>query len=205
MNSIFNATSNKIPLIIVYDKETVGYATFLQQLISQKNDVEVETAKTAGEQKNYIDATIWTTKVYEDNLSKLTSNTHVIFIGSSKTAKDHGRNIHFSYEKYGMHYGWLGKRAVLYVDTKKKFKKKEYEAFFALCNEYSKKLEKTNVSFANMLSSTKNRLHFLYVFDFSVIFSTRAFMAEVKRINDQQYRCLTLVFYMEGLQKFLEE
>jgi len=205
MNSIFNATSNKIPLIIVYDKETVGYATFLQQLISQKNDVEVETAKTAGEQKNYIDATIWTTKVYEDNLSKLTSNTHVIFIGSSKTAKDHGRNIHFSYEKYGMHYGWLGKRAVLYVDTKKKFKKKEYEAFIALCNEYSKKLEKTNVSFANMLPSTKNRLRFLYAFDLTMIFSTRAFISEVKRINDQQFRCLTLAFYMDGLQKFLEE
>lgn len=206
MNNIFDTIPNKIPVIIVYDKETIEYATFLQQLISQNNNTEENNTDTASIQKVHIDATIWSTKVYEDNLPKLTSNTHIIFIGSSQVAKDHGRNVHFIYGKYGMYYGWLGKRAVLYIDSKKLFRKKEYDGFIALCNEYAKKLKKTNVNFENTLSTKERWIEVLCKStDYWTPIVYRIIASKNRIIKDQQFRCLILLFYMNGLQKFLEE
>ena len=47
-----------------------------------------------------------------------------------------------------MRYGWLGKRAVMYVDNKM-LKKDEYDMFLALCGNYQKKFEKATVNIVN--------------------------------------------------------
>ncbi len=38
------------------------------------------------------------------------------FIGQTSVAKEQSKTIPEAFNKLGMHYGWLGKRAVLYVD-----------------------------------------------------------------------------------------
>lgn len=191
---MFNQGQNKTSLIIVYDNKTEEYATFLQQLISQKN--------------GNIDASIWTLKVYEDSLPKLTSNTHVVFIGSNKVAKDHGRNISFSFNKYGMNYGWLGKRAVLYVDTKKMLKKKEYDAFFDFCTKYTENFKKANINFINNLPNAVKWIGLVCLPYYTwtiALYGLVSGSSNHKKIIDQQFRCLTMAFYMDELQKFLEE
>lgn len=201
---MFNQGQTKKSLIIVYDNKTEEYATFLQQLISQNDDSCEEVVGIKG---GTVDATIWTTKVYEENLPKLTSNTHIIFIGSGKIAKDQGRNINFSFSKYGMNYGWLGKRAVLYVDTKKMLKKKEYDEFFALSKKYSEKFKKASVNFINSLPNAVKWIGVLCLPYFTwtiALYGLVSGSSNHKKIIDQQFRCLTMAFYMDGLQKFLE-
>lgn len=201
---MFNQGQNKVSLIIVYDNETEEYATFLQQLISQNDD---SGENIVGVKDGTVDATIWMTKVYEDSLPTLTSNTHVIFIGSSKIAKEQGRNINFTFSKYGMNYGWLGKRAVLYVDKKKMMKKKEYDEFFTLCKKYSEDFKKASVNFINSLPNAVKWIgvfclpYFTWVVPLYGLISGSC---NSKKIVDQQFRCLTLAFYMDGLRKFLE-
>ncbi|MBQ6831853.1 MAG: hypothetical protein IJO28_04375 [Oscillospiraceae bacterium] len=201
---MFNQGQNKTSLIIVYDNKTEEYATFLQQLISQNDD---SGEKIVGVRDGTVDATIWTTKVYEDSLAKITSNTHIIYIGSSKIAKNQGKNISFTFSKYGMNYGWLGKRAVLYVDTKKMLKKKEYDEFFALCKKYSEKFKKASVNFINSLPNAVKWIGVLCLpyFTWTVaLYGLVSGNSNHKKIIDQQFRCLTMAFYMDGLRKFLE-
>lgn len=89
-------------LMIVCDDKDMPHANYLMQLISQTEE--------------NLSAAIYTTKVYTNNLFQLSSKQHIVFIGNSHTVKEQRQMIHDQYCEYGMHYGWLGKRAVLYVD-----------------------------------------------------------------------------------------
>lgn len=201
---MFGQENKKTSLIIVYDDKTEAYAAFLQQLISQNDD---SGEVIVGVKDSSVDATIWSTKVYEDNLSKLTSNTHVVFIGSSKIAKEQGKNITFRFSKHGMNYGWLGKRAVLYVDTKRMLKKKEYDEFFNLCKNYLEKFEKANVNLINTLPNAVKWIGVLCLPIYTVPIALYGLISGSKNHNkiiDQQFRCLTMAFYMDGIRAFLE-
>ena len=63
------------------------------------------------------------------------STQHILFIGQTSAAKEQSKTIPDMFNKLGMHYGWLGKRAVLYVDDttsdwmKLKDSKKHYNEF----------------------------------------------------------------------------
>lgn len=205
---MFNQGQPKTSLIIVYDNKTEEYATFLQQLISQNDDSDEEIV---GVKDGSVDATIWTTKVYEESLPKLTSSTHVVFIGSGKIAKDQGRNINFSFSKYGMNYGWLGKRAVLYVDTKQILKKKEYDEFLTFCENSFKKFEKATLKATDTLPHAVALIGAAFLPVALPVFGlitggivSLTALKNQKNIQDQQFRCLTMAFYMDGLKQFLE-
>jgi len=198
---MFNGAPTKKSLIIVYDEKTKEYATFLQQLISQTDDAE---ENIVGIKDGSVDASLWSVKEYESSLAKLTSNTHIVFLGSNKVAKAQGKNINFSYSKHGMNFGWLGKRAVLYVD-KKVLKKKEYDDFFEYSKAFQNNLKKAKTNFINTLPEAVKWVGvFLpYVYP-AAIYGLISGGKAHKQIMDQQFRCLTLVFYTDGLQKFLE-
>lgn len=207
---MFNQEPNKTSLIIVCDDKTKAYATFLQQLVGQNDDYG---DIIVGVKDGTVSAAIWSTKVYEDNLAELTSNSRVVFIGSSETSKEQGRNVKFTFCKYGMNYGWLGKRAVLYVDNRKHFTKKEYDKFLSFCKHSYKQFEissskTTNTKpYAAALIGAAFLPVSLPVFGFATagIVSAVALSNQKKKIRDQQFRCLIMEFYMNGLRSFLEE
>ena len=112
---MFDSKNEKKELIIVCDESLMEYANYLMALISQNNDKD-----------GTVSAAIWPPKVYKDTLPKITSNTHILFIGSFKEAKEQRKNVNSKFNEYGMHFGWLGKRAVMYVDDKM-LEKEEYD------------------------------------------------------------------------------
>ncbi len=202
---MFDSKNEKKELIIVCDESLMEYANYLMALISQNNDKD-----------GTVSAAIWPPKVYKDTLPKITSNTHILFIGSFKEAKEQRKNVNSKFNEYGMHFGWLGKRAVMYIDDKM-LKKNEYDQFLEFGKNYQKKFEKATVNIANnplgavvlgaeVISSAAI---------FSPIAAGTAGLAfgvyglisgtiAHKKIKDQQYRCLTMALYLDGLQKFLE-
>lgn len=114
-----NMFNNEIPLIIVCDEKEVKYADYLIQLISEKKENTLS-----------VSATIFTDKQYKDNLPQISSQQHILFIGSSKTLKNQKITIKDKYHHLGMHYGWLGRRCVLYCDNVTfKWYNKEYNNF----------------------------------------------------------------------------
>lgn len=194
--------NQKTELMIVCDEKLMEYANYLMALIGQNDDVE---GKTVGTKDGTVSAAIYTPKNYKDTLPKITSNTHILFIGSFKEAKEQGKNVNFSFNKYGMKYGWLGKRAVMYVEDDM-LKKDEYDKFIQFSKSYQKEFEATTVNFVNSLPNAAKWVGvFLPVVVYpAAIYGLISKSKAHKKIKDQQYRCLTMALYLDGLQKFLE-
>ena len=185
--------NQKTELMIVCDEKLMEYANYLMALIGQNDDVE---GKTVGTKDGTVSAAIYTPKNYKDTLPKITSNTHILFIGSFKEAKEQGKNVNFSFNKYGMKYGWLGKRAVMYVED---------DMFIQFSKSYQKEFEATTVNFVNSLPNAAKWVGvFLPVVYPAAIYGLISGSKAHKKIKDQQYRCLTMALYLDGLQKFLE-
>ena len=189
--------NQKTELMIVCDEKLMEYANYLMALIGQNDDVE---GKTVGTKDGTVSAAIYT----PNTLPKITSNTHILFIGSFKEAKEQGKNVNFSFNKYGMKYGWLGKRAVMYVEDDM-LKKDEYDKFIQFSKSYQKEFEATTVNFVNSLPNAAKWVGvFLPVVYPAAIYGLISGSKAHKKIKDQQYRCLTMALYLDGLQKFLE-
>lgn len=131
---MFSKKQNITLLIVCDDKKKYKvYAELLSGLISQnKKDNGDKTLE------NNISVTIQTEKVYLANESTMTSNTHVLFLGTFKEALTHQTNAHIKYKKYGMNYGWLGTRSVLFVD-KETLEDINIEELWQLSGKYYKK------------------------------------------------------------------
>ena len=195
--------SKNMSLIIVCDEKDMSYANYLIQLIGQKDDSK---ESIVGIKDDSVAAAIFTKKYYKDNLPTISSNTHIVFIGHSDVTKEQQHSIEEKFCKYGMHYGWLGKRAVLYIDdTNKKWmelkdKKEQYMAFL----DFSKLYGNTHPdALANYAKKFDKGIR-------SVMFFTKTFttigesMDAIKVVKVQQYTTLINVFYQDGLKTFLE-
>lgn len=210
---MFDSKNEKKELIIVCDESLMEYANYLMALIGQNDDKDEQIVGTKG---GTVSAAIWTPKTYKDTLPKITSNTHILFIGSFKEAKEQRKNVNSKFNKYGMHFGWLGKRAVMYVDDKM-LEKEEYDHFLQFCRNYKEEFEKATVNIANKLLgavcleagviSSAAISSPIIVGTASLAFGVCGLISGTiahKKIKAQQYRCLTMALYLDGLQKFLE-
>lgn len=176
-------------IIIVSDNARQQYANFLTQLISRKDDTE---SSIVGVKDGSVETSVWTEKHYEDNKATLPSSAIVIFIGQSPKIKKETAQIPKMFYKYGMVYGWIGSKAVLTVKDwihsglYTPFNYKEFTDY------YDERKNELN------LHSEGNELQVLNAVD--------QFMNRVKDtilMVEMQYKCLTTVFYLDGLSKFL--
>lgn len=198
---MFGNINQKKDLIIVRDEKVKEYADYLMALVSQNNDTK---EKIIGTKDGFVTASTFTPKQYKDSMAKITTNTHILFMGDFKEAMEQRRIVDLKFNKYGMHFGWLGKRAVMYVDNKL-LKKKEYNEFLDYAKNYQKEFKKASVNFINTLPTALKWIGVAmpYVYPLALYGLLSAKIAH-KKIKDQQYRCLTLVMYLEGLQQFME-
>lgn len=123
---------NEKSLMIVCDEKERDFANYLIQLTGQNRNNGI-----------LISAAIYNEKQYKDNLPKISSQQHIIFIGDSHEAKEQRRTIVDTYNKFGMHYGSLGKRGVLYVDKiTNEWIKNEYSQLLQYSKECGIELKK---------------------------------------------------------------
>ena len=188
---MFETPQKKTELVIVCDDKTMQYAKYLVQLIGRKDDSK---DTTVGTKDGTVSAAIYTEKQYKDTLAKVTSNTHILFIGKNKTTKEEAKFIDLKIDKYGLKYGWQGKRAVMFVDEG--VKKDEYDAFIEYAKEYQLEFEQENKRIGARIASCVLLPGAPYIYDK---------IKEKGQMKNLQYRCLTLAMYMDGLQSFLEE
>jgi hypothetical protein len=107
-----------------------------------------------------------------------------------------------------MQYGWLGKRAFMRVDGKK-LKKDEYKSFLEFCKKYNKEFEE--IKRGTALNATCAVSTIIMGLMGSILAIPMGIIwysfknGKMKKINEQRYICLTVMFYLDSLQKFLEE
>ena len=196
------AEKEQIPLIIVCEDKWLRIGELIKSLISQKDDID---GKIVGTKDDTVSAAIFSPEQYHDSLAEIPSDTHCLFIGDFKAANDQIINIEkkgFIFDKYGMRYGWLGKSAVINVE-KKTLSKKDYEQFLEFAKKYQTAFEKANVKLVDLLSNKKMWISVFLPVVYPV--AIHGLASDVKqKIREQQYDCLALVLYNEGLQKFME-
>ena len=100
-------------LIIVTDEKNKPYANYLMALISAKDDKEGEIVGIAD---GSVEAVVWSEKNFADNEPTLSSSAHILFMGDTKLSKNQRGGLSIKFDDFGLIYGWLGKRAVMYVD-----------------------------------------------------------------------------------------
>ena len=186
---------NELPLIIVCDDKDMVYANYLIQLIGQKDDAG---DSIVGVEDDSVSAAIYTVKNYKDNLPQIPSTQHILFIGQTSVAKEQSKTIPDAFNKLGMHYGWLGKRAVLYVDDttsdwmKLKDSKKHYTEFWQLSKDRGMTHPDALAEDAKKLSGG---------FEDKMLID---YNKTVNAVKAQQYKTLIKVFYEDGLRSFVE-
>lgn len=210
---MFERQTPKVELMIVCDDKSIQYGKYLVQLVGRNDDSE---DSTVGTKDGTVSAAIYTEKQYKDTLAKVTSNTHILFIGKNKTTKDEAKFIDLKINRFGMKYGWQGKRAVMFVDES--VKKDEYDAFVEFAHnyqlEYQKKNGDVNVPAAGVAvgagagmvaAGVAGWLIAPFVAAPVTVYGLVKSVKAKEEMKEQQYRCLTLAMYMDGLQSFLEE
>ena len=196
-------------LIIVCEEKLRQYGDFLSQLVSLQDDKD---NKIIGVKDGAVAAQVWTEKEYNANAPQISSEQYILFIGNSKMMKEKRAFMQGQFSQYGMCYGWLGKQAAVFVDHVVSIE--EYEGFVALAQgnqpEVTKLIEaKTEVKTKSDLDKYTPAKAFLLgmvnpvaaVLTQGVKHTVK--VANNKKIEAQQYSCLTLLFYLKGLSSFL--
>ncbi|MFM9318763.1 hypothetical protein [Streptococcus sp. ST16] len=218
---------NTTELIIVCDEKTVGYANYLRQLVSTNDDEE----EVVGTKDGAIEVVVWLEKDYLANRATITSNQHILFIGENQASKNEISSMNVKFDKYGMKYGWLGKRGMMLV-SEVISQPETYNEFIELCRnyktefeliEFKKSLPEQAIDAAvgamgdipNVISNVGNTL-FSFLVGSAPAIAADAVNAvaeatkwitttdDQRKITDQQFRALTLILYMDGLSEFLE-
>lgn len=133
---MFGNTKKK--LIVVCDKKTEKYANYLRQLVSQNDDSEGEVR---GVPDGAVDVAVWLDSDYLANKAQLSSSEHIIFLGNNKVTKSEMSSMIVKFDKCGMKYGWLGKRAMMIVEDTD-VTQEEYDEFIGLCQGYEVEFER---------------------------------------------------------------
>lgn len=206
-------------LIIVCEEKLRQYGDFLAQLISLEDD---KIDEVIGAKDGAVAAQVWTEKEYGANAVQISSEQYLLFIGNSKLIQDKRLHMPKKFCEYGMYYGWLGKQGVLFVDTVVSLD--EYDNFIEFAKgiqpEITKLIEKKSVLLAlpesnasdekDEVIGVKKLLTPIKAIQVAIKnapirgMNVIAKVTNNKKIEDQEYSVLTLLFYLNGLSKFLK-
>lgn len=202
-------------LIIVCDEKTSEYANYLRQLVSMKDDTSDEIV---GVKDGTVEVAVWLEKDYVANMATISSKEHILFIGENKVSKKETPSMSVKFDKFGMKYGWLGKRAMMMVSDSIK-DKETYDQFIEFCQGYEQKIEamslervckyeEKNETEKGVVALMKNKAATLAQLVVNPgVFGAVAginMLKDRKKLRDQQYRALTAILYTDGLTEFLE-
>lgn len=189
-------------LIIVCDESTIKFGNYLRQLISTNDDGE----EVVGAADGSVDAVVWDVKQYTDNAPTISTSSHILFVGSNKASRSEINTMPIKFNRFGMKYGWRGKRGVLIVD--KILSDPDLINEFELYNNQFKEANMEIVT--NTIGSEQAaRIKKIAVIGSHFLLPGSGFLVDMKLKNDsmkeRQYYTLTMSFYINGLNEFLQQ
>lgn len=211
----------KKKLIIVVDDKSNVYGELLSALVTMKDD---GADSVIGVKDGSVETVIWNEKIYADNQAQLGSNNKIVFLGRSDISKSVGANINCqnNFSAYGICYGCVSNKAVVYVDNALLSANKElYDEFYEKYCAFMKSIgtefaiaqikDKVEIKTENVHESEKERGAFAKK-AFGVFHKIDQMAAKgisvlvnTKEIADQQNRCAIFAFYANMLATFMGE
>ena len=190
-------------LIIVCGEKEKKYGNYLRQLICTNDDIDGEVV---GAEDGTVDVTVWSEEEYKSNSPTISSSVYLLFIGENKISKSEIVSMPIVFDRFGMKYGWRGKRGMLIVD--KTLTNPELINEFGL---YTQKFESIGqIDDENTLNAERNtRLKKAAVIGSHVLLPGSGFAVkkklEMDEMKNKQYYALTTTFYIEGIQDYLKQ
>lgn len=193
-------------LIIVCEEKCRSYGDYLAQLISLDDDTD---EATIGPKDGEVVAQVWTEKDYSINAAQMSSNQYVLFVGNSKMIKEKSSHMNIEFNEFGMKYGWLGKQAALRIE--KAVSSKRYDEFIEFAFQYQESIKalavkEKLVSKASLpVALATGALSWIAPI-VAVPIATLNLIGAItrnKKIEEQQYNCCIMKFYLDGLSQFL--
>lgn len=214
-------SGTKKKLIIVVDDKSNVYGELLSALVTMKDD---SSDNIIGVKDGTVETVIWNEKIYTDNQAQLGSNNKIVFLGRSDVAKSVGANINCQndFSAYGICYGYVSNKAVVYIDNTSLSANKElYDEFYEKYSTFMKSIGtefaigqikgKVEIKTENVHESEKDRGAFAKK-AFGVFHKIDQMAAKgvsvlvnTKEIADQQNRCAIFAFYTQVLATFMGE
>ena len=197
-------------LIIVCEEKCRKYGDYLAQLISLEDDTE---ENIVGTKDGEAAAQVWLEKDYSANSAQISSNQYIVFIGQDELMKNKSAHMKVEFSDFGIKYGWLGKQAFLCVDNIVSVD--EYGDFIKFAKKYQKNIEslfESEENTDNKDEDTQNNANpidnmfalFSPIVDFGApIGKWFQQMSLNDKIEEQQYSCAVMKFYLDDLSKFL--
>lgn len=197
-------------LIIVCEEKCRKYGDYLAQLISLEDDTE---ENIVGTKDGEAAAQVWLEKDYSANSAQISSNQYIVFIGQDELIKNKSAHMKIEFSDFGIKYGWLGKQAFLCVDNIVSVD--EYGDFIKFAKQYQKNIEslfESEENNDNKDKETQNNANpidnmfalFSPIVDFGAsIGKWFQQMSLNDKIEEQQYSCAVMKFYLDDLSKFL--
>ena len=202
-------------LIIVCEEKLRRYADFLAQLISLSDD---KNGEIVGVKDGAVAAQVWTEDDYIRQSVQMSSEQYILFIGNSKRIKEKRSHMVKKFSQFGMNYGWLGKQAVLFVDEIVDVN--HYDEFIAFAKGNQSDVKKlldvksdvmvvTDVAIDSNEKGIKKLMNPVKGIQAAIVnepvrgLNAVNRLANNKKIEEQEYTCLVLAFYMSGLSQFL--
>ncbi|WP_249594318.1 hypothetical protein [Peribacillus frigoritolerans] len=184
---------NKKSCIIVYGKNEDVYANLLVGLIEEFGEYECSISR---EDK------------FKQNQEQLSSLNKVIFIGNTKVSQKFIPNLRIKYSKFGMNYGWLGNKCVIYTNHIP-IKKDELNGFIDYCKKVSEDNKNISESFGSVKAKALFNLPLMLnpIVSLLGIAALSFFQGQKKRkaITEQQYNVVVRNFFINGLEDFMED
>lgn len=189
--------TNQTNLVIVYTAEAREHAEYLRNLIGLTETVKAVTCKD---------------KEFDEKNN--TSAQKVIYIGDCKSAVSTKKHAKWKFNEYGLRCGWLGNKAMLYIETPLK-KRKDYEKFYEYGKSVAIRMEEqfknvkedsTGQKIGKVLS-TVSIIAWIYVPFVGIpgVYNlTATAIKRNKAVKQQQYDTMVRLFYLDHLQKFIE-
>lgn len=202
-------------LIIVCEDKLRKYGDFLSQLISLDDDKEDQII---GVKDGSVAAQVWSEKEYASNAAQISSEQYILFIGSSKMMKDKGSHMPRKFCEHGIEYRWLGKQATLFIERGLNAEKYEDFVEFArkiqpdtkkIIEKEDRKLKLLEDKAPAALPENKKLLRVVMAAALPAVGGIVAGSEAVtmikknKEIEDQQYTCAVLYFYLNDLSVFM--
>ncbi len=142
-------SGTKKKLTIVVNNETRQYGELLLALTLMKDDMKNNDGTTTevGIKDESVEAIVWDEKIYLDNQPKIAATQKIVFVGrmNSTDAIINNFNCSDKFAEYGIRCGWLGNKAVIYVnDDSSLMRKNNYNLFV---DDYIKYLNNVGTDF----------------------------------------------------------
>lgn len=165
-----NNVSNKIAqdqMIVVYDAKDAEYAHLLHNLVQQYSEYDIAE---------------YTEKMFVDNAKTLSSRNKLIFLGSTKAAKERSAAVKYKYSLYGMRYGWIGNHCFVNIESIKAKYRNDFINLYIIRTK-----NESNVGLFRGIAGDKSISN----------------VKNISSLDEYQYNLLLREFVLNGLSEFM--